>query len=358
MTTLPDGDVPRVAMGPKPDMRKPSEFEPKPEVSILYIGTLRDLRLGNEASGIPSELAALNEQERMEYARSVIDTIVPITDKKHFSCIDGRGRIKNSDGTDPQVRRHQVGGTGLVTEVAMYSDAPIIRRVQVDRDDIGASVNALESEFTRLSGILRSSHLGGCGGVNGTIEDGRSIESNPGIMSGVEAIMNIPCVLEHTNIVFDDTVASEIRARAGDTAEWLVANGWVGDKYVNGVLKDNPFGTEDLFVDHGDHDLHGHKEPAILLVLNIGESRYSPSHITMEERGINPPFIWHIDASFEMAEYMCGGIKNTHNLTSAFIANLAKHTQVCNRLAGPDMPLFIAVIKSGQFVESEVPIIA
>jgi hypothetical protein len=312
------------------------EKELKP--SVRFIGRLQDLGIGNP-SGIPSELADADNERLTEYGEKIMESLDDVTDLSHYGCIDGRFCKCNADGSKPEVRRRQVGGTGLLPEVALNSDASILDTIE-DKDDVGNVVNVIEADYQAKTGVKRSAHLGRCGGVLGAVVDNRAISENPAIMDTVEAIMSLPEVIEYTDVPYDNKAAAHVSERAGMTADWLELHGWDGETYVDGVREEEPAGVEDLEVE--DDEYGGHKEPAIAIVVSRGEVKKSLSEAKMKELGITAPFVINIDASVDMAEAMSGQ-QGEEGKKKALIANLAKHVAVANRLPSDKTPIFLLV---------------
>lgn len=313
-----------------------SDTEFEKEVTVLHLGSLADFGLGNAVNGIPSELADASEEEKIAYGEKLRAAVTEVTDLYHYGCIDGRFCICNADGSQPEVRRRQVSGTGLTLEVALNSDASILDTIE-NKDDIGSVVSGVEDYYEQATGVKRSAHLAGCGGLKGAVVDGYTTRDKPAIMSTVEAVMNIPAVLNHTGIHFTTDAAAGVGKRAGQTSDWLAAHNWDAEKYVSGVVANEPAGVEDLEANDDEH--HGHTEPAIVFFLSTGDKPKSLSEDLMKQLGINAPFVVNLDASYEMAEVF-GGQQGQAGRTKAFIANLSKHAAVSDRLASPGTPVY------------------
>jgi len=317
-----------------------TEFEVGPKFTFQLLGNLEDFGLGNDESGIPSELAEATELEKQEYGEKLIASIDKVTDLCHYGCIDGRFCIHNHDESDPEVRLRQVGGTGLIIEVALDSASSVLDTIkEEDRDNLPKVVNGLEDYYEKITGVKRSAHTGNCGGVLGAVKDGDP-DALPAAFNTVEAIMAIPEVINHTKMTYDKDLANEVATQAPRTAQWLKEHDWDGNTYVEGVTKDEPAGVEDLEVDVNDHAHHGHKEPALVLFLNTNEDeRFSLSEAKMKALGINSPFVVNLDASYDMAKALSGQ-DGERGATKAFIANLKKHVMVANRLPSRKTPVY------------------
>ncbi len=303
---------------------------------VKYIGALEELGLGAQ-EGIPSELRDSDETARHEYGDRVADALREVTDMQHYGCIDGRVCLHNADGSSPEVRRRQVGGTGLVVEVALNSGASILDTIN-DKESLPETITAVEKYYESVTGVRRSAHSGGCGGVLGAYADQKDVAENPAVMEAVKAIMEIPEVYEYTGIRFNADSASAVAKRAAHTATWMEAQGWNGATYVEGVRKDDPSGVEELEV--GDDKFQGHREPALVLVLSTGEKSYGISDAALAETGTTPPFVVSLDASLEMAKAL-GGQRGEDGVREALIANLAKHVAVADRLPEIKTPVYL-----------------
>lgn len=315
------------------DMAKSYERE---EAKVTYIARLEDLGLGNE-SGIPSSLENADQQEIEAYAENLCRSLEEITDFEHFGCIDGRECLENADGSRPEVRRRQVGASGAFLEIALNSNSPVLEGVSFDVD-LGDAVSCIESYMQNATGIKPAAHLGGCGGVNGAIKDNENISNNQSILDGVEAVVSLPEVRNFSGIDYELELGKALQERAGKTAQLFNQKGWDGSKYVDGVKNRNPKGVEDL---HTKDDVYqGHDEPAIVLVLNTGEKEYSFCDQKMGELNIKRPFVIHINASLEVAKAMATSKKD---IAAAFLANIAKHIAVADRLPSHKTPLFLLV---------------
>jgi hypothetical protein len=285
----------------------------------------------------------VNLRMHQEYGEKLIASIDTVTDLCHYGCIDGRFCTHNHDGSDPAVRLRQVGGTGLIIEVALDSASSVLDTIQEeDKDNLPKVVDGLEKYYEKITGIKRSAHTGGCGGVMGAMKDGDP-DALPAAFNTVKAIMAIPEVINYTKMTYDTDLAKEVEMQSPHTAQWLKDHNWDGNTYVNGVIKDEPAGVEDLEVDVNDPAHHGHKEPALVLFLNTNkDERYSLSEEKMKSIGINSPFVVNLDASYDMAKALSGQ-DGERGATKAFIANLKKHAMVANRLPARKTPVYFMV---------------
>lgn len=312
------------------------ETEIRPDV--LYLGSLEDLGLGN-INGIPSDLAEASVEERTAYGEKLKEAIVSVTDFNHYGCIDGRNCVCNADGSEPEVRRRQVGGTGLLVEVAMNGEAPFLDTIDTSAP-ISTIINEVEKDYMVKTGVSRSAHLGGCGGVNGAKADNKAISENPAIIGVTRAIMEIPQVQQYSGLTFDPEITKRVTDKAGATAEWMEANNWDGSKYVEGVEKDDPTGVEKL--ETADDEFHGHKEAALVLLLSEDGSS-TLSEKKLKELGLGEDFVVNVDASIDMAKALAGN-RGQEGATQALISNLAKHAAVANRLPSTKTPVYFMYI--------------
>lgn len=303
-------------------------------VEVTYLGSLADLGLGNP-NGIPSELAEATLEERIAYGEKLKDAVADVTDMHHYRCIDGRNCVCNADGAQPEIRRGQVGGTGLLVEVAMNGGAPLMDTIDT-QSSAGSVISQVEGDYMKKTGVFRSAHLGGCGGVNGAIVDNQTINENPAIMNVTEAIMGLPYMQKQSVAKYDATIAKTVASNAAVTAEWMMQNGWDGARYVEGITQEEPAGVEDLEV--ADDEFHGHKENAVLLVLSKSGSR-TISEQKLKSLGLGEAFVANLDASIDMAKAMAGHLGET-GVSALLTANIAKHTAVAHRLAGEGTPVY------------------
>ena len=303
------------------------EIEKTYERKGIYVGRLGDLNLGNPKDGIPSRYAKSSDAELREVAAQLPEQLRKPTDLTACSCIDGRHTLRNADGSAAEVRLRRVGGSGSNFGVALNAEASIVDTLDSE-SDLGAQISIIDTSVKDLTGFDRSAHLGGCGGANGEVDDNEAIHNNPAILAAVKKFMEIPEVREYLEVGYDDELGERVRVNAGKTAQFLRAAGWIGQKYVDGVVKTNPRGVEDLEVDHDDEQFHGHKENSLIVV--VGD-------MTLD---IDDEFVWNLKASKQVAQALAGQ-RGIEGYTQALIAEIAKHFAVGNRLPGKDTPVFI-----------------
>lgn len=297
----------------------------------LLIGRLGDLGLGNP-QGIPSSLATATNEALTTYGQTLLGAVVDVTDPHHFTCIDGRRCRGNADGSHTEYRRAQVSGTGAAVEVALNANSPLIEA----QATLGHEIHVIEQA---LGDIKRSAHLGGCGGVNGAVADNHAIAEKDAIMQAVDAIMSLPDVRTFVGFGFDDRTARTIRQRAAGTAKWLQEHDWDGQTYVDGARDESADGVEDL--ETFDNGFGGHEEPALVLVVSTTRSKtVSPDET--ERLGLGRPFVANIDASLDVAVQLGKGVAT--DVQAAFIANLAKHVAVADRLPSRQTPVYLLVV--------------
>jgi hypothetical protein len=292
-----------------------------------YIARLRDLGLGNPEDGIPSRYADLSETELNEIAHEHADKLREPTDLTACACLDGRHTLCNADGSDAEVRLRRVGGTASNAGVALNAEALVVDTLNPD-DDLAAQVAVIDEYAKKLTGFDRSAHLGICGGAKGEVGDNEAINANPAILAATKKFMSIPDIREYLGVGYDDKLGERVRVKAGKTAQFQASGGWDGQKYVDGVVKTNPRGVEDLKVDQDDEKFHGHKENSIMVI--IGEK-------TLD---VDDEFVWNLKASKKFAEAFGAG-RGVEGYTQAIIAEIAKHLSVANRLPGEDTPIFL-----------------
>lgn len=310
-------------------MKEAAEF--MSEHNVLLLGRLGDLNLGNP-TGIPSSLQYATREELEVYGQGLLAAVVPVTDSHHFTCIDGRRCKSNADGSHVEHRRAQVGGTGAAVEIALNAASPLLDQ----QATLGHEIHVIEDA---LGVVKRSAHLGGCGGVNGAIADNRTIAEKDAIMAAVDAIMSVPEVHAFAGFDYNDQTALKIRHRAVNTAAWLEKNKWDGQVYVDGAYKESPDGVEDL--ETFDNGFSGHEEPALVLVLSTTRDKtVSPDET--ERLGMGRPFVANIDASLDVAIQL--GSDDTEAIQAAFMANLAKHVAVADRLPSRETPVYLLIV--------------
>lgn len=298
------------------------DMEDTHEKFSLVLGRLKDFGLGN-LDGIPSIYANSTAEELNEIARQDADDLVDVTNTRLFACIDGRKTLKYADGSPSELRLRRVGGSASNLGVALNSGASIIDTLDIENMSIGDLVEAVDEIVGE-----RSSHLGGCGGANGEIDDSILISSDPSAMGAVEAFMSIPEVSTYLEVGFDEYIAKQITINAEHTARLLKVKGWDGQKYVSGVTSQNPYGVEELAVDESDHRFHGHKEGKVVIVLGDKTSAKDDE------------FVWNLKAS-KLAAAKLAGQSGGIGYQRAIIADIAKHFAVCKRLPSVDTPVLL-----------------
>lgn len=295
-----------------------------------FIARLGDLGLGSP-EGIPSRYAHAGDDELNEIAAKFAERLQEPTDLTAIACIDGRERLANADGSDPEIRLRRVGGSASNLGVALNAEAPIVDTLEPD-SDLGMQITTVDGFVKELTGFDRSAHLGGCGGANGEIDDDEAIKITPAILAATKAFMDIPEVLEDLGVGYDDALGERVRVSSGKTAQLLKAGGWDGQKYVEGVVEANPRAVEDLEVDHDDKEFYGHRENSLVVI--IGK----------ETLKVDNEFVWNLEASKKVAEAFAGQ-RGREGYVQALIAEIAKHMAVANRLPGKDTPIFLLVRK-------------
>lgn len=297
----------------------------------LLLGRLGDLGLGNP-QGIPSSLKDATREELGAYGQQLLHTVVQVNDPYHFTCIDGRRCKGNADGSHTQCRRAQVSGTGAAVEIALNAGSPLLD----EQATLGHEVHVIEGA---LGFVKRSAHLGVCGGVKGAVADNRAIAEKDAIMEAVNAVMSVPEVGLFTGFGYSAHVALQIRQRAPHTAAWLEENGWDSEKYVSGAREESPDGVEDL--ETFDNGFGGHEEPALVLILSTTRDKtVSPDEA--ERLGLGRPFVVNIDASLDVAIQLGMGVDE--DVQAAFMANLAKHVAVADRLPSRETPVYLLIV--------------
>ena len=308
--------------------------EQRVEPQALYLGRLSDFKIGNP-NGIPSDLEDASAEELEEYAEKAKQALEVVTDEEHYTCIDGRKRLRNADGSQPEVRHSQVGGTGASYGVARNAGASIIDTLH--GEPLSRKIDIVEKDVEAKTGVKRSAHLGVCGGVAGEVTDDENIARNPSILNVSEVLVGLPQIQAFTGIAYNQELGDSVRESASETAKELQELNWDGAKYVAGVENDEPRGVEDLEVD--DSKFHGHKERALWIVVsedkNIGPER-------LEELGLGEAFVWSIKGSRDMARALAGQ-RGQEGATQALIANFAKHVAVADRLPKNTTPVFLMV---------------
>ena len=303
-----------------------AETEKTLENTVEFVGRLNDLSIGNP-DGIPSEYAEYNDDQLQEVAERLAERLVEPTDLSAAARIDGRRTKQNMDGSAPEVRLRRVGGSASNFGVALNANASVINTLSQE-DSLGQEIEQVDAYISEHTGFERSAHAGGCGGANGEVSDNEAIHSNPVILSATKSFMEISAVKEYLGAGYNDELEESVRENAGLTAEYLRANNWEGQKYVDGVIQDNPRGVEDLEVDHEDEKFHGHKEKTLTII--IGDK-------TLDA---NDEFVWNLKASRQVAEALAGQ-RGGEGYQQALMAEVAKHIAVAHRLASDKTPVVL-----------------
>lgn len=325
------------------DMNTATDHEAETKSEVLYLGSLQDLGLGNP-EGIPSKLADKSDDERRQYGERLVDALDEITDYSHYGCIDGRNCIHNADGSQPEIRNRQVGGTGLLVEVALNGEAPIVDTLSGDGNapvQLKDMVKTVGRDFEAKTGIRRSAHLGGCAGVKGAVADNKNMHASPVSVNVAGAIMEIPAVRNYSGVEFTAELGARVRERAGITGDWLESEGWDGDMYVEKTQKHEPSGVEDLEVDDADEKFHGHKEEAVIFILSLDGTK-SISERKLKELGLGEAFVVNVNASVDAAKAQAGN-RGEKGAAQLLIANLAKHAEVASRIVSRSTPVYLVV---------------
>lgn len=310
-----------------------AEQEATREVEVMYIGRLGDLDLGNP-DGIPSELADSSEEEVAAYGEKLKDALDYITDFTHLSCIDGRCVVCNADGSSPEIRPRQVGATGKRVEVAILADAPVMDTVP-EEAELDETTEILDEHCERINGIKPSAHEGGCGSLNGAVEDGDAITEIPAIMKATETFLSLPVVSDFTGVAFNAVAGEKVVANGSKMSGYLRSKNWVGQNYVDKVKSHEPVGVETLVVNTDRHK--GHKENAVVFVLSKDRSI---SEKKLAELNLGDVFVINVDQSVVEATALAGD-RGMEGVQQALIADTAKHMAVANRLPSTKTPIFV-----------------
>ena len=303
-----------------------TEIEKTQETTIEFVGRLSDLGIGNP-DGIPSEYANYDNAQLQEVAERLSERLVEPTDLTATACIDGRYTKSNVDGSTPEVRYRRVGGSASNFGVALNANASIINTLSQEAT-LSQEINQVDMYLADKTGYERSAHTGGCGGANGEIQDNQAISTNPAVLAATKTFMEIPVVKEYFGTGYNDDLEESIRENAGLTTEYLQANNWDGQKYVDGVIHDNPRGVEDLAVDHDDAKFHGHKEKTLTII--IGEQ-------TLND---DDEFVWNLKPSKQVAQALAGQ-RGNEGYQQALMAEVAKHIAVAHRLPSDKTPVIL-----------------
>jgi hypothetical protein len=289
---------------------------------------LGDLGLGNE-KGIPSALASASPEQIRAYAEKMLRAITRVTDHTCFSCIDGRFCMHNVDkGVKKAVRRSLIGGSEQAVETAL--NAGVLEPVE--------PMPTVIRKAEEIAGFGRSSHQGGCGGANGAVEDAQAVASKKELFEATEALMSIPEIQVFTKLSYDTKVANGVQKRAAKTAEFMTREGWVGQKYVDGIAEDKKFAGGVEVLKTNDSTFHGHEEPTIVIVFSVS-GQMTVSKDAAEALGLGRPFVWNLDGSLDVAKNM--DKKKPGTKSAAYMANIAKHLSGADRLATPKTPVIV-----------------
>jgi hypothetical protein len=304
--------------------------ETRSEPQVIYLGRLGDLGLGNP-EGIPSRLAEASESDIQAYGENLAKSLDVISDNSHDGCIDGRCVMCNADGSAPEIRQRQVGGSGARVEESMNAEAELLAKIDLDApiQDIAKQV---DDYFEQETSVKPSAHTGVCGGVGGAIEDNEEIGNNPAILGVTQTFMGISEIANFTEMKFDEGAADKVRIQAPKTAQFLRSKKWIGQDYVDSVTSREPAGVEEL--ETADDQYKGHSENALVVVLSHDKSI---SEDKLKALNLGDVFVWTLKRSVEKA-HAAGGPERA---TQYLIANIAKHMAVANRLPSDKTPVYI-----------------
>lgn len=307
------------------------DMAPSPErqeaVTVTFLGRLGDFGLGNP-EGIPSRLAEAAESGLELYGERLLENSKPVTDFEHDGCIDGRHTNRNHDGSSADVRERHVSGSASNTEIAMNAQASVIDTIdtQASLSDV---VDAIDDFVATTSGKRRSAHTGGCGGANGAILHNELIGNDPAVLDATRAVMNLPEVSAATGVTYDegDELGEAVRRQAPRTAEWLRANGWDGQTYVDTTATKEPRGVEELQT--SDDVFHGHAEDALVIDLRDGVV------VDMDD-----VFVVSGSSIVKKAKALQGQ-RGQDGYKQAVIADFAKHMAVAKVLPSTQTPVYL-----------------
>lgn len=307
----------------------PSMIENEPTVERIgqYIGRLGGFGLGNP-EGIPSRWADKTDTELGEKAQELSLELRAITDPHHWGCIDGRCVLRNADGSTPEVRLRHVSGTGSALGIALSSGATI-EGVSMGTPLVD-SINKMDEYLQDMLEVNPSAHTAGCGGLNGEVPDLEAIATNSAVLDVAQALMSLPVIQEELDLrISDDEFATHknvIRTNAVSAMEYFTAQGWDGANVVENTKKKNPAGVAEL-QDDPNHQFHGHKEDAIVIVL--GEKTLDIDNL----------FVINLEAIIAQAAAIA---KSDNALYArAIMAGLAKHLATADRLPSTETPVFV-----------------
>jgi len=316
------------------DMTK--EREHTKERKGRYLGRLYDLHLGNP-EGIPSAYADKTDTELQKIAQEMADELRLPTDPSTLSCIDGRNRLKNADGSAPEVRLRRAGGTEPNLAVALMAEAPVTNTLDLAAP-IAKQAKTIDDFITGVTGFEQSAHMGGCGKANGEVKDLRAIHENPAVLTAVKYVLEIPEVraylvdgyeneIHEGESLYDETLAGNVREAAGKAAQFFEQAGWDGQQYVDDVTRMNPRGVEELEVDEEDEQFHGHAESAVIIVLG-------------DETVCVNGFVWNVKATKIIASALAGQ-RGIEGYKQALIAEVAEAMAVSDRLPSDKTPVLL-----------------
>ncbi len=323
--------------------------ETEPVIVVKHLGSLEQFKLGNP-DGIRGRLAheRVTHKELIDFGETLKKAVDRVTDVHHAACIDGRSCKCNSDGSAAEIRRRQVAGTNLNTEVALNGESPLLEGEESDQLSVEELFAFVDDAYEKLTSVKPSAHLGGCGGAKGVVEDNEHMAENGASVEVAEAIMNLKSVADYSRLSFTEEYGNKVRANAAKTAKRLKAGGYSGPAYIANVENENPAGVEDLEVDEADHEFHGHQENAIVFVLSFS-GKETLSKQKMEELGLGQAFVINIDASVDSAKALSRKDPNAavdeDRAAQLLIANIAKHAEVAHRLAHKLTPVYFMEIQ-------------
>lgn len=294
------------------------------EPKVYYLGRTGDLSLGNP-EGIPSKLAEATEAELVDYGQKLLDRLAQVTDARHCGCIDGRHCKHNGDGSAPEIRYRRVSGSGANFETALNSGASVLDTIDLEAP-LEVMTDAVDEHVTRTTGFEKSAHQGGCGGLNGAIEDNEIIAQDPAVSAATRALSQHEAVAPAIETTFDTDSVETVSQRAGGTAALLSGKGWKGQAYVDRVVESEPAGVAVLEAD--DSTFHGHAEDAIAVV--VGDKTVDMDNV----------FVWNLKASIDVARGLAGQ-RGEQGYKEALIAEFMKHLAVSSRLASDKTPVYI-----------------
>jgi hypothetical protein len=294
----------------------------------IYVCNLADIGLGRSQGGIESNL----EQSSYErYALTVVDALVPVEDKNHVACIDGRCTICQINGDDESVRMRIAGGILSYDIAALLSDSSLADSLSC-YDSVYEKFIELEKFSSDTLGILPSSHTGGCGADDGLISHLNKIDSEE-VESASVSVLEL--LFSELNTEQNQEDFSQLAVNAKNLAKELAEAGWDGKKYVQNISEQDESGVEKLETNPLD-ELNGHNEQAILLV----KGNKTISKQKLLELGLGQAFVLNIDVIKRMSENLSGpdGLRGYYRAVQSLVAyQLAVAGNLCNK----NMPIFI-----------------